>query len=415
VVIHGGHIVVSTFRAANVLTLDATGQVMTRNVPATFTANEGAHFEEPFEPDGAWRIQVTSDDKLYMLHQRALAGMVQTSSSGGYGGSDPCGDPIVHAALTPFDTSDAAPIVMGAIVPVDFAFAHDDDRIAIVSAGNAKVIGTSTIVMTSKSEVHGGGGCVGNFGRPSTGSDEPIAVAFTGDDRLVVQSREPAALSIDGGQTIVLSTDSRADTGHAIFHANAGASIACASCHLEGSDDGRAWSFDTTSGQRRTQSLRGGILGTEPFHWDGDQLDFNALMTEVFGSRMSGPTLAPDQLAANVHWIDQIPLIPKAAGDAAAIARGKALFEDANNVGCVTCHNGPKLTNNVTINVGTGASFQVARLLGVSQHAPFLHDGRAATLADRFDPAIGGGDKHGHTAQLSAAQIADLLAYLNAL
>jgi len=44
-----------------------------------------------------------------------------------------------------------------------------------------------------------------------------------------------------------------------------------------------------------------------------------------------------------------------------------------------------------------------------------LHDGRAATLRDRFDPAIGGGDQHGHTSQLSAAQLDDLLAYLASL
>jgi len=324
VVVHGGHLVVSTFRTANLLTLDASGQVASRAVPPSFMATEGAHFEDSFEPDGAWRIAVTSDDTLYMLHQRALAGVVEASSQGGYGGSDPCGDPIVHAALTPFDgTTAATPVLMGAVVAVDFAFAHNDDRIAIVSTGNAKVLGTSTIVMSSKSEVHGGGGCVGDFGRPSSGGDEPVAVAFTPDDRLVVQSREPAALYLDNNQSIVLSTDSRADTGHAIFHANAGASIACASCHLEGSDDGRAWSFDNTIGARRTQSLRGGIIGTEPFHWDGDQTDFHALMTEVFGSRMAGPALTADQLAANQHWVDQIPLVPQASGDIMAVARGK--------------------------------------------------------------------------------------------
>jgi len=96
-----------------------------------------------------------------------------------------------------------------------------------------------------------------------------IAVAFTLDDVLVVQSRQPAQLYLPGlDQKIDLASDSVADTGHAVFHANAGAGIACASCHLEGGDDGRVWTFDS-SGERRTQSLRGGILGTEPFHWDG--------------------------------------------------------------------------------------------------------------------------------------------------
>jgi hypothetical protein len=46
--------------------------------------------------------------------------------------------------------------------------------------------------------------------------------------------------------------------------------------------------------------------------------------------------------------------------------------------------------------------------------APFLHDGRAPTLTDRFGPN-GGGDLHGQTSQLSQSQIADLVNYLETL
>ena len=160
--------------------------------------------------------------------------------------------------------------------------------------------------------------------------------------------------------------------------------------------------------------MRGGILGTEPFHWDGDQPDFEHLINEVFSNRMAGPLLTTSQMAAAKSWTDSIPLVPPSPGDAAAIARGKALFEDTTGASCVTCHNGPKLTNNLTGNVGTGAPFQVPRLLGVAQHPPFLHDGRAPTLEARFDPN-GGGDMHGHTSQLTPAQIADLVAYLESI
>jgi len=129
---------------------------------------------------------------------------------------------------------------------------------------------------------------------------------------------------------------------------------------------------------------------------------------------MAGPLLTTSQMAAAKSWTDSIPLVPPSPGDAAAIARGKALFEDTTGASCVTCHNGPKLTNNLTGNVGTGAPFQVPRLLGVAQHPPFLHDGRAPTLEARFDPN-GGGDMHGHTSQLTPAQIADLVAYLESI
>ena len=45
----------------------------------------------------------------------------------------------------------------------------------------------------------------------------------------------------------------------------------------------------------------------------------------------------------------------------------------------------------------------------------FMHNGCAATLADRFTPECGGGDNHGHTSQLNPAQQADLISYLEVL
>ena len=57
---------------------------------------------------------------------------------------------------------------------------------------------------------------------------------------------------------------------------------------------------------------------------------------------------------------------------------------------------------------------KVPSLLGVAARAPFMHDGCAATLDDRFG-SCGGGDAHGKTSQLSAAQRADLVAFLESL
>jgi cytochrome c peroxidase len=72
-------------------------------------------------------------------------------------------------------------------------------------------------------------------------------------------------------------------------------------------------------------------------------------------------------------------------GDPAAIARGKQLFE-SSSVGCATCHRGAALTNNLTVDVGTGGHFQVPSLLGLALRSPFMHDGCAKTPAERFDP-----------------------------
>jgi cytochrome c peroxidase len=65
-------------------------------------------------------------------------------------------------------------------------------------------------------------------------------------------------------------------------------------------------------------------------------------------------------------------------------------------------------------NVGTGRALQVPSLLGVSHRAPFMHNGCAPTLRDRFG-ACGGGDRHGNTSHLSEPEINDLGAYLESL
>jgi hypothetical protein len=57
----------------------------------------------------------------------------------------------------------------------------------------------------------------------------------------------------------------------------------------------------------------------------------------------------------------------------------------------------------------------VPSLVGIGYRAPFIHDGCAATLRDRFDPKCGGGDLHGKTSGLTEEQIGDLVAYLETL
>ncbi len=61
--------------------------------------------------------------------------------------------------------------------------------------------------------------------------------------------------------------------------------------------------------------------------------------------------------------------------------------------------------------VGTGKAFQVPSLLGIGARAPYMHDGCAPTLKERFSAAkpCGGGDMHGKTSQLTEAQIDDLV------
>jgi cytochrome c len=218
-----------------------------------------------------------------------------------------------------------------------------------------------------------------------------------------------------GASPITLSTESRADTGHLIFHANAGANLACASCHAEGNDDGRVWSF-TCEGERRTQSLHTGLRGTEPFHWSGNEADIGRLMDDVFVGRMSGPALATTQADMLLSWIDGQPRpLRPASLDRDAVVRGRSVFNDPQRGACASCHSGSTFTNNQTVDVGTGGAFQVPSLVGVGSRGPFMHNGCAKTLADRFGGACGGGDRHGFTSMLTGAEISDLIAFLNSI
>ena len=137
-------------------------------------------------------------------------------------------------------------------------------------------------------------------------------------------------------------------------------------------------------------------------------------MHETFNGRMSGPALQAAHVDALARWIDKIPgpkgFVP---ADAAAAERGRGIFGDPT-VGCATCHAGERMTNNGTVDVHTGGTFQVPSLLGLGARAPYMHQGCAPTLADRFG-FCGGGTAHGNTTGLAAEDLTDLIAYLDAL
>jgi len=202
------------------------------------------------------------------------------------------------------------------------------------------------------------------------------------------------------------------DVGSRDFHAGPG--MACASCHPEGRDDGITWQFGGVP--RRTQSLTGDVTGTAPFHWNGDLDDVKAFMDEVMVTRMARTAPSDEQVDAMTKFLARIPKLPPPPDlDGKTAELGRALFE-SEEVGCANCHSGPQLTDSSNQDVGTGNLFQVPRLVDVSARGPFLHDGCAATLMDRFlDPSCGGGDAHGATSQLTKEQLGYLVEYLRSL
>jgi hypothetical protein len=439
VVVKGDKLFVSLFRAATVLVVDAAGTKASALSPPASQLGTKASV--------AWRLIEGQGGQAIMLHERGLGQPVSIVPNG-YGAGDDCGGAIVDSSASVIDvTFDDQPgftstkTLGGTLVGADVALSPDGAQIAVVSIAGADSGSQvqffdmhATPGLTSSggsgdecdpghdrpTPPEGDGAGEGQISLPRPGSylppnGEVVAVAYDRVGNVVVQTREPATLQVltqrmDG---VSLSTESRFDPGHQVFHTATKNRIACVSCHPEGGEDGRVWQF-ASLGLRRTQSLRGGIMNTAPFHWNGDQSDFSALMTDVFQSRMGGERPDAARIAALGAWLDQIPTIPPSPWkDAATVARGKTLFASA---GCAACHLGADFTNGQNVDVGTGGPFQVPQLHGLGFRAPYMHTGCAPSLRARFaGDACGGDSRHGNTANLSDDQVGDLIAYLDTL
>lgn len=435
-----GSLTVSQFRSATLLRIASDGGVSRRDVLPSAPS-------PGFAAQVAWRTIAGPSGSTVTTYQAESTSIVNTSSPGGYSGGGGVGvlplalptpggsfdgdaapppepappflGPIVQSIVSTVGTDGSilqASSVQQVVLPVDVALSPDGSTIAIAAVGNEFSPESSVWTLPQQQ--------LGSISSYAT-TAPAIAVAYDGNGALLVQTREPATLQFVTGLSpaIILSAITRADTGADIFHAQAGGLIACASCHPEGGDDGHVWMLDGLP--RRTPSLRGTIAGTAPYHWPGDELTMGTLIDDVYTGRMGGAKLDPVQQGALTSWVESLPPPPAPSWvDASAVPRGQALFQGAG--GCSTCHSGPKLTNNATVNVGTGTdegvlpdggpaptAFQVPPLVGVGWRTPLMHNGCAATIADRFGSCATAG--HGTTAQLSAQNVSDLTAYLESL
>jgi DNA-binding beta-propeller fold protein YncE len=211
--------------------------------------------------------------------------------------------------------------------------------------------------------------------------------------------------------------------------------VACASCHLEGRSDAVTWQF--AQGPRDTPTNAGGLLDTGFLFRTADRRQvedyWRTIDTEQGGHfNLDQPAQKPllDALADYVNEAIPTPVPPSTDLDHAVRgqaltdlrARGEAVFKQ---IGCDGCHSGPAKTDSGEGNpsldlagptvssvttggvllhdvgtcVTTGASIDVAHedidgdpraacafdtpaLRGLTDSAPYLHDGSAATLDD---------------------------------
>ncbi|MFN3649663.1 MAG: beta-propeller fold lactonase family protein [Armatimonadota bacterium] len=198
----------------------------------------------------------------------------------------------------------------------------------------------------------------------------------------------------------------------------------CASCHPDGGTDGLTWRFAHVQDgldRRSSRDLRTGIGGTAPFRWSGADAHLEQFVEEEVTGLLYGPRPTPEETAALIAAVDAFRLPPnphrEESGDLTGEARqGKALFE--GKAGCSGCHAGPKAGGSgLNAWIGTtpeGKTLDVPQLVGVYDSAPYLHDGRAATLEEIFARWNAAG-KHGKAQELTPEELKAVLRYVREL
>jgi hypothetical protein len=153
-------------------------------------------------------------------------------------------------------------------------------------------------------------------------------------------------------------------------------------------------------------------------HGHGDFSDPRIGVSVDWATDQVTPLLAP-LLEYQLSLI--VPPPPQGSFDQAGASRGRVVFEDA---GCVSCHSGPLLTDAAEGLHDPGETcmdptlaqraatrlYRTTPLRGLWQHAPYFHDGSAATLADvveHYDACL--------VLDITAQQRNDLIEYLKSL
>lgn len=197
----------------------------------------------------------------------------------------------------------------------------------------------------------------------------------------------------------------------------------CASCHPDGRSDGLNWDLlnDGVGNPKNTKSM---LLAhpTPPAMSEGVRLTAEAAVRSglthiLYADRPEEEAVAIDAYLKSLRPMPSPHLVEGQLSPAAQ--RGKKLFE-SEQIGCQACHPAPLYTDLKVHSVGTRSpadyadAFDTPTLVEVWRTAPYLHDGRYATIRDLI---VAGrhGQGDGRTTDLGQQEVDDLIEFVLSL
>jgi len=192
----------------------------------------------------------------------------------------------------------------------------------------------------------------------------------------------------------------------------------CASCHPDARADGLNWDLlnDGIGNPKNTKSMLLAHVTPPAMSLgirDTAETAVRAGIKHIqFAERPEADAAAIDAYLRSLKpipspWLENGRLSSRAE-------RGKEVFQRA---GCRNCHPEPLFTNLRQYDVGTSEGLDAIKMIDTPalvelwRTAPYLHDGRAATLLDVFK-GHNAKNQHGETSALSAQEAGDLLEYV---
>jgi hypothetical protein len=417
------------FADATLARVDLTGVLHQARPQAPFFS------AQPLSANTSRRLVVKPGGGLVMLHQQSVEGELDVGGDPGsagplpvdsegadggseYSGSGACPMPASSGAVSESDGD--GNFTPGQTLPTTLAL---DEAVSPQGVQAVADPSAGQVVLLTGGETPIGIDCA-NGGSDAAPLLMPGAssVAFGSDGKLLVL-KAGATLSLARvditTRTTLTEVSLRSRTvpaGFMLFHASPRPdqptvpNVACASCHPAGLNNGATLTIDGV--KHKVMTVGGHLSGMQNVHWDNQSFQA-AVIDGTWQKNMGGRALTATEGQSLAAFVSQLQLPSPPTGDAVQVAGGRAAFDKA---GCATCHSpSTHYTNNLQADVGRGLH-RVPSLVGLAYSAPYMSDGCAKTLEQRFDdPMCGGGTQHGHVEVLSPVEHAALIAFLKTL